>query len=102
MKLCVAKTRFRIFEIKVVLALLADLANLCVKEPERGAREPDSGPKEPEIGPKEPDRGAKEAERDCSNDSPSRAIVSLEPFRGKSSQDERCDKFESMLQCCTK
>ena len=68
MKLCVAKTRFRIFEIKVVLALLADLANLCVKEPDRVCvncvRDPER------VCVNDPDL-------DCKNKSPSKAIVSL-------------------------
>ena len=68
MKLCVAKTRFRIFEIKVVLALLADLANLCVKEPDRVCVN----------CVKDPDRVCvKDPDLDCKNKSPSKAIVSL-------------------------
>ena len=89
MKLCVAKTRFRIFEIKVVLALLADLANLCVKEPERVCVN----------CVKDPDRVCvKDPDLDCKNKSPSKAIVSLEPFRGNSwSHEDVFDKFESRL-----
>ena len=68
MKLCVAKTRFRIFEIKFVLALLADLANLCVKEPDRVCVN----------CVKDPDRVCvKDPDLDCKNKSPSKAIVSL-------------------------